>query len=180
MLVRAQESVLIVVDVQERLLPAVSGGAEAVERIRLLMQAAARLGIPMLLTEHYSKGLGATVEPVRELAPEGSVMEKSHFSALREPAIAERLATLNRRQLVVCGCETHVCVFQTAMELAGKGYRTHVVSDAAGSRHSEDKEAALARMRANGLEVSTSEMTVFEWLERGGTDAFRDVIQLIK
>lgn len=180
MLLQARESVLLIVDVQQRLLPAVKGGDRAVERIRLLMQAAAKLDVPILVTEHYSKGLGHSVERVLELAPEDSVIEKISFSALREPEFAQRLSRLERSRMVVCGCETHVCVLQTAMELAEKGYHTSVVADAVGSRRLEDKDAALARMRANGLDIPTSEMVVFEWLERGGTDAFRNVIPLIK
>ncbi len=180
MLLRARDSVLLIVDVQQRLFPAIHGGEQALERIRFLMQAAAKLDIPILVTEHYSKGLGHSVESVLELAPPESVIEKIYFSAPREPEFAERISRLERNQIVVCGCETHVCVLQSAMVLAEKGYHTSVVADAVGSRRAEDKHAALSRMQANGLEIPTSEMVVFEWLERGGTDAFRSVIPLIK
>lgn len=180
MLLRAGESILVVVDVQEKLLPALAEPEAAVSRVVTLMKAAKELEVPILVTEQYPRGLGSTVEEVRQLAPEDSVVEKVHFSAMREPAFAARLYGLHHRQAVVCGAETHVCVLQTAAELAQAGYATHLVVDACASRRESDKQAAVRRLARRGVEIVTTEMVVFEWLERAATDAFREVSKLIK
>jgi nicotinamidase-related amidase len=180
MLLRANDSILIVVDMQARLVPAVAQSEEVTGRVAFMLQVARRLDVPVILTEQYPAGLGGTVEAVRAQAPDSPIVEKTSFSAMREPDFARRLSALRRRQAVVCGAETHVCVLQTAAETATTGFDTFVVADACGSRRDSDKRAGLERLARHGIEAVTSEMVAFEWLHRAGTDAFRDVIKLIK
>lgn len=176
----AYHSGLLVVDMQARLVPALAEPEAVVARIGVLLQVAAGLGVPMLLTEQYPRGLGHTVNEVAARAPQAEILEKLYFSAAREPAFATRVKALDRDMLVVCGAETHVCVLQTCADLLRLGYRVCVVADACGSRRGEDKERALARLDRLGAQVVTSEMVVFEWLEKAGTDTFREVSRLIK
>jgi nicotinamidase-related amidase len=176
----AAESVLVVVDMQDRLLPAMAEPDAVAGRCATLMQAARRLDVPMLVSEQYPKGLGRTVAPLAALMPNDARVEKTHFSCMREPGFAERLGALGRRQVTLCGIETHVCVLQTALDLAGRGYQVSVVADAVGSRKQRDHDAGLRRMEHDDVSVMTTEMVVFEWLERAGTAAFKELSALIK
>jgi nicotinamidase-related amidase len=180
----ASASQLIVVDVQERLTPAVQDHARIAANVRLLLAAAGRLGVPVTVTEQYRKGLGGTIAPVREaLPPDACIFEKLAFSALAEPEIAAHVLTLSgsgRRTVLVCGAEAHVCVLQTAFGALEIGARVILVADATGSRMTISHVTALERARAAGIEVVTTEMVVFEWLARAGTDDFRALQPLLK
>ena len=182
MLLSAREGLLVVVDMQARLVPVLADPENLVGRVQFLLRAAAQLSVPVVASEQYPKGLGHTVPEVSDYLPEGAVVEKMTFSAMREPAFREAVETrgAGRKQAVVCGAETHVCVLQTAAELAAAGYATTLVADAVGSRRESDRTAGLERLRAMDCQVATSEMVVFEWLERAGTDAFRRLAPLIK
>ena len=180
MLIEAARSTLLVVDVQEKLLPAMAEPDAVVAGCRILMEAAARLGVPIVVSEQYPKGLGPTVPPLAGLAPPDSVLPKMHFSCASDPAIGTRLAGLGRDQIVIAGIESHVCVLQTAIGLGEKGLTPIVVADATSSRALANKAAALARLAANKVEVATSEMVVFEWLGQAGTPAFKDLSRLVR
>jgi nicotinamidase-related amidase len=179
MLIDARHSVLLIVDIQARLAPAVAGAEAVIARARILLEAAARLGVPVVASEQYPQGLGHT--DARLALPEGAaVFPKTAFSAAADPAIAAHLRGLGRRQVVLCGMETHVCVLQTALGLKGSGWEVAVAADAVGSRHPERKRLGLERLRANGVEVVDSEMVVFEWLGAAGTAEFRELSRLIR
>lgn len=180
MLLSAQRSVLVVVDVQERLLPAVRDQERIVRNTGLLLRAARELAVPVLVSEQYPKGLGPTVASLKELVPDGAMVEKITFSCTGEPAFLDRLDDIGRDQLVLCGTEAHVCVLQTALGLAAAGRSVFLVADATGSRDPRNAELALARMRMNGVQVVSTEMVVFEWMERAGTPAFKALSALIK
>ncbi len=180
MLLSAGRSALIVVDVQERLAPAMAASEAAIARCAVLMQAARRLAVPIVVSEQYPKGLGATVPALAALAPADATFAKLSFSCAGEPAIAARLTALGRDQFVLCGIETHVCVLQTAFGLAATGAHVAVVEDAVASRRPADKAAALRRLDRAGIAVVTSEMVVFEWLGRAGTPEFKDLSALIR
>jgi nicotinamidase-related amidase len=179
-LMDSSRSALLVVDVQERLAAAMADRAGTVRRVSILLRSAERLGVPLLASEQYPKGIGHLVTELAGLLERSAVVEKTHFSCLAEPGFAERFAALGRRQAVVCGMETHVCVLQTAVALQHAGYETFVVADACSSRTPSDKSAGLARMARAGVTVVTTEMVVFEWLHRAGSEAFRDLLGLIK
>jgi nicotinamidase-related amidase len=180
MLLDADKSVLCVIDVQERLAPATAEPDQVVERTALLMAAAARLDVPILISEQYPKGLGPTVETLSELAPAGAIHPKVHFSCTDDPGYRARLDGLGRGQAVLTGMEAHVCVLQTALGAQTAGYQVAVVADAVTSRDPGNKAAALQRLAANGIEIVTAEMVVFEWLKVAGSDAFRELSKLIK
>lgn len=180
MLIRHDESLLLVIDVQERLAPAIEGGGQVVQRAELLLRAAKRLGVPMLATEQYRKGLGLTLAVLCEQLPPERRIEKLAFSAWQEPAFAEALKGEGKRQILVAGMECHVCVLQTVLDLLDAGYEVFLIRDAVGSRKAIDREAGLARMERAGAVPVTAEMVVFEWLGRAGTPEFKDLIDLIK
>ena len=179
-LLKAEASALIIVDVQERLMPAIAGGEALVGRLEVLAQAAARLAVPVLATEHYPAGLGQTLASLEPFVPEADRFEKISFAALREPAFRARLEGLGRSQMVIAGSEAHVCVLQTALSLAEAGYQTFIVADATGSRDPADAQAALARLARAGVEAVTTEMVVFEWLARADRPEFKALLALIK
>ena len=180
MLIDPEKSLLLVVDVQQRLAPVVDGHQAIEARIDKLMRGAHRLRVPMLASEQYPEGLGPTLEPLAEQLHPGERHEKRAFSCADEPELMAAIAEPGRRQVVVCGMEAHVCVLQTAIRLAEDGFTVFVVADATGSRDPANKQAALARMAARGIEVVTSEMVLFEWLGRSDNEAFRDVLALIR
>ena len=180
MLLDADRSVLIVVDVQERLFPAMHEGSRFLRNTEILMQAAACLDVPMIVTEQYPQGIGRTIEPVAALAPPGSIVEKITFSATGSDAFQRRLAELGRDEPVICGIEAHVCVLQTALSLADGGSKSWMVSDATTSRRPESALAAHERASAAGIRLVTTEMVVFEWLRQAGTPMFRELLALIK
>jgi nicotinamidase-related amidase len=150
----------------------------------ILMQAAARLGVPILVSEQYPQGLGPTVAELRHLAPPESIHAKTAFSCADDPDLRLKLADFQRAQVIVCGIEAHVCVLQTALGLSAKdgsnGVAPVVVADATSSRTHANREAALARLRANNVPVVTTEMVLFEWLGRAGTPEFKELSRLIR
>jgi nicotinamidase-related amidase len=182
MRLRPDQSTLIVIDMQERLTPAMADPPAIVRGCTVLMRAARAMAVPVLVSEQYPRGLGRTLAELAAHAPEGATVEKLSFSRLDEPEFARRLATRagDRRQMVLCGVETHVCVTQTALQLREAGHEVAVVADATGSRRHADRDMAFERLRQAGAQVVTSEMVVFEWLGRAGTNLFKEMSALIK
>jgi nicotinamidase-related amidase len=174
MLMSAENSALLVVDVQERLLTHIDGWQTLLENIAWLVRAAEKIGVPIMVSEQYPKGLGATEAELAKLFPPGAVAEKLHFSCVAAGCLTG-LAGADRSQVIICGIESHVCVLQTALELREQGHDVFVVADAVGSRDPEHKALALARMRAHGIEIVAGEMVVFEWLRQAGTPLFREI-----
>lgn len=185
MLMKAVSSQVVVIDVQEKLLPAMMNPENVLSRIEILAAAARRLAVPALITEQYPRGLGKTCAPVLEaFGNEAALLEKLTFSAAQEDACAAHLAriahTQNRRQIVLCGIESHVCVLQSALDFVASGYEVFVVTDAVSSRAAASMEFAFRRMERAGASLVTTEMVVFEWLQRAGTDDFRTLSKLIR
>lgn len=170
-------SVLLVVDFQSRLMPAIADGEQAVANAKRLLGAAKLLDVPVIYTEQNPRGLGATVP---DIAPEppAKVVSKMTFDAWRAPDLQG--AAPPSAEFVVTGCEAHVCVLQTVLGLREAGRAVKVVRDAIGSRRPESKEAALARMERHGAEIVTTEMVAFEWLGSAEHPRFREVMTLIK
>lgn len=174
MLMRAATSCLLIVDLQEKLVPALHESAKLLKNVRWLIDAAKVIGVPIVASEHHPKGLGATVLVVREALPKNSIVAKEHFSCVAAGCL-EGTAIADRSQVVISGSESHVCVLQSAIDLKSAGKQVFVVGDAVSSRHPGDKELALARMREAGVIVVSREMVIFEWLGKGGTELFRQV-----
>ena len=175
MLLERETSQLLLIDMQERLIPAIDGGAQVVGNAARLLSAARILNVPVLVTEHMADRIGPTVAAL-DVEP-GEVFDKSSFSADRQTGFRD---LLQRRQVIVCGTEAHVCVMQTALDLHDSGFGVAVVEDCVGSQFANDRSAALRRMENTGLVLVTTEMVMFEWLARGDDPAFRDVLKLIK
>lgn len=173
MRLQASQSILLLIDIQERLFPAIDGREALLGHCQWLAELATRLSVPILLTEQYPKGLGHTLPALWEKCPNATAIEKLHFSAVAEGRLMS--ATGGRRQFVVGGTEAHVCVLQTVLDLLAPDHEVFVVAEAVGSRRAEDKVLALERMRQSGAVIVSREMVAFEWLERAGTDAFRSI-----
>jgi len=184
MLLARDKSQLLIVDVQEKLLGAISGKDRVVERCVRLVRAARMLNVPITLSEQYPQGLGPTVDPIRKaFANDGLVVDKVEFSCLKSEPLRERLHELRRQgrsQVVIGGIEAHVCVTQTAIDLEAQGFEAFVVADATGSRAKASRKLALERLLNAGVDIVDSEMVLFEWLERAGTPEFKELQALIK
>jgi len=184
MLIDVHSATLVVIDLQERLIPAIAGGDAVVERAAILIDAARTLDVPIIVTEQYPKGLGPTVPAIKQALPNNaSIIAKLSFSAGKNPDFIERWSAeraQGRHQVVLCGTETHVCVLQSALDLMARGAEVFLAIDAVGSRRDSDRTAALSRLSAQGVQCVTSEMVVFEWLEVAGTPQFKTISKLIK
>ena len=173
-------SALVLIDFQEKLFPHVHEYRRVLARVDLLLSAAKILQIPLLMTEQYPKGLGRTIEEIRKALPQIQPLEKMDFSCYAAPGFKERLSALKRDQVVLAGIETHICLAQTALELASSGEKVFVVADAASSRRPLDAKMALKRLDQSGLTVTTAEAVVFEWLRRAGTEEFKAIQPKLK
>ena len=167
-------SALLVIDIQSKLMPSIEGGAAVVANSRRLIDAASLLEIPTIFTEQNPRGLGPTAA---ELSPTG-IFEKMHFDVCREAGWAQKLP--DRPDLVVAGCEAHVCVLQSVLGLLDADRRVFLVRDALGSRRAESKETAIRRMEKHGAEVITTEMAIFEWLGAAEHPRFRQAMALVR
>jgi nicotinamidase-related amidase len=184
MLLTRDKSQLLIIDVQEKLIDAISGKDRVIDRCVRLVRAARTLGVPITISEQYPQGLGPTADSIRDaFANSGRVVDKVEFSCLKSNTLRERLHELRRQgrsQVVIGGIEAHVCVTQTAIDLEEQGFESFVVADAVGSRSKLSRKLALARLLKSGADVVDSEMVLFEWLERAGTREFKEIQALIK
>ena len=174
----SNDTALIVVDVQEKLMPLVPGGSRIVWNIGRLLDAAEILGVGCFGTEQYPKGLGATVDPLRSRLAE--MHEKLAFSAAACRSLVEQLEGREIIRVLLVGIETHVCVQQTALDLLAAGFRVYVAADAVGSRFAHDYEFASRRMETSGVVLTTTEAAMFEWCEVAGTPEFKKVSGLVR
>ncbi|HRD49373.1 MAG: hydrolase [Candidatus Competibacter sp.] len=175
MLMRAETSCLLVVDLQERLMPAIHQADPVIATGVWLIGIAQRLNVPVLASEQYPRGLGHTVAAIRERLPTDAFMEKTHFSCAAEQNCMRRIDLLGRDQIILIGAEAHVCVLQTALDLRAAGKEVYLVADGVSSRTPRDVELALARMRAEGVRIVSREMVAFEWLHQADTETFRAI-----
>jgi len=171
-----ERSVLLLVDLQSRLMPAIEDGAAVIANARRLIDAAELFRIPILFTEQNANGLGGTLPELHTKT--AAIAHKMTFDACRAPDFTEALG--DRTDIVVAGCEAHVCVLQTILGLLKAGRRIFAVRDAVGSRRSESKEAALRRMERNDAEIVTTEMVLFEWLRTADGQRLHNILTLVK
>ena len=180
MLIQRAASLLLVVDIQEKLAPAIHDSEQVTANSVRLLEGARLLGVPAFVSEQYVKGLGSSVAEIRAAAVDAQFFEKTHFSCAAEPGVVEMLRATGRQKILLTGTETHVCVLQTALGLLAAGFDVFLVADAASSRTPENRQAAIERLRAAGVHIVTTEMVLFEWLHRAATDDFRALLPLIK
>lgn len=170
-----EHSLLLVVDLQARLLPVVDGGEQAVEEAMWLGRLATELAVPVWLTEQYPQGLGHSDPRLLDALPHARCWQKSHFGALDEPALATALAATGRRQVVLCGSEAHICVLQTALGLLEAGYDVYWLVEATASRRREEARLAMQRAIQAGAVAVSADMVAYEWLGRCDDERFKRV-----
>lgn len=180
MVMKRKNCQLLVVDIQDRFMPAMSDVDNLVRNCKTLMKAADILKLPISITEQYPQGLGHTIPEIKNQALECDVFAKVHFSCSADDVILAHLGQHNRNQVVICGIEAHVCVLQTALGLKENGFDVFVVADAITSRKPDSVRQAIERLRDNGISLVNTEMAIFEWLEVAGSDEFRQVSKLIR
>ncbi len=172
------DTALLVVDVQEKLIGAITGGARVVWNVRRLVDGAKLLGLPVVATEQYPEGLGPTVPVLAERL--GPVPSKTSFSCGGCPGLFEGLRDRGVHKILICGIETHVCIAQTVMDLLADGWRVYVAADAVGSRFELDHRIALGRMDSCGATLTTTEAALFEWCAAARSPEFKQISRLAK
>jgi len=173
-------SVLIVIDVQGKLADAVQRSELLQENVRKLIEAAHILDIPILVTEQYPKGLGHTVPLLSKALADAPVIEKTSFSCCGALQFEHAMMELHKTDVILCGIEAHVCVYQTARDLLARGYNVHLVSDAVSSRTEENRHVGIHAMERRGAVLTSTEMLLFELLEESGTEMFKKISSLVK
>jgi nicotinamidase-related amidase len=177
---KASDTALVVVDMQERLLPAIHENERVVANTRLLLRAASALELPVVMTTQYQKGLGPTLGAVAELAPAEAPIDKLSFSCFGSSDFTKALAATGRRSLVLCGVEAHICVLQTGLDALAAGYQVHVATDATSSRAPENAALGQRRLELAGAVLSSTEMAIYELLGASGTPAFKALLPHFK
>jgi nicotinamidase-related amidase len=178
-----ERTALVVIDVQERLFPAMDADhrEEVMRNIKVLTATARRLNLGTLVTEQYPKGLGHTLQEVKDALPPGvQPVEKVAFSCQGVEAFRSRLTATGARQLLLAGIEAHVCVLMSALDLLAEGYAVHIVADAVTSRTQANWRLAMAQLRQAGAVVTTTETVLFQLLRQADTDDFRELARLIR
>ena len=176
-LVNPQDCMLIVIDVQKKLTAHIAETTKIVGKILKLIRLARLIEVPVLVTEQ--ENLGDTIDEIRLELTGNTPVRKLSFSCFGEESFSRRLATYDRRTLILTGIEAHICVAQTALG-APSGFRSVVVADAAASRSAFDKETAMARLKDNGITITSTDMLMYELLQTAGTDTFRAALPLLK
>ncbi len=177
MRVRRGECVLVVVDVQERLIDTIAEHESVIQNIKALIKAAVALQMPILATEQEK--LGDAVTELKSLLPEPSIRKLS-FSSCDSPEFMTKLNATGRRTVIICGIETHICVIQTVLDLLAGRHRILAVRDATSSHSPLDRDTALQRMQASGAEITSSEAIIYELAEKAGTEEFKKILDLVK
>ena len=178
----SSRAMVLVIDVQEKLTPLIRNHERVVSSVREVLDGTRPFNLPVLATEQYPRGIGPTVPAIREALRNchAEVIEKSTFSAWAEDSVHQAMLAIDRPQVVLVGIEAHVCVQQTALDLASRDFDVYVCADAIGSRGRIDYECALARMRQAGVWVTTVESVLFELCGRCDTPQFKSMIEVIK
>jgi nicotinamidase-related amidase len=178
----AEQCTLVVVDIQEKLLPPIFQKDQLVRNAQLLIRLADILKMPAIVTTQYSKGLGNTIPEIASLLPHTETLDKLAFSCFGSDAFCTSLRRMpgQRTTVLLCGMEAHICVAQTALAALREGYLVHVASDAVSSRTEWNRNVGLERMRSAGAVISSTEMIIYELLGSSGTPAFKDMLKYLK
>ncbi len=176
----AENTILVLIDYQERLFPAMHEKEKLLDNVLKLVKGANALSVPVLLTEQYPKGLGPTLPQIKELLPAAAPLEKTCFDSFAEDNFSAALKASGRKQVLLAGIEAHICVYQTAMSLARSGYQVQVISDCCSSRSPHNQQIALFKMGAAGVSPTTVETALFELLKVGRGDVFKQISGIVK
>jgi len=180
MRITKENTVGLVIDIQERLVPAMEDQELLIRNCQILIEGLKVLGVPMIATQQYSKGLGETIEPIKSIFDEFEPIEKRDFSCCDEPVVAGKLKELNAKQVIICGIESHVCVLQTAIDLKEAGYVPVVVMDCVSSRSLDNVDLAAERFRYEGILMTSYESILFELTRSAGVPEFKMISKLVK
>jgi nicotinamidase-related amidase len=180
MLVSKEETAAVVIDIQEKLVPHIHEHEQLLENCRILIAGLQALDIPILLTEQYSKGLGTTVSPIRTVLHQYKPLEKMSFSCCGSDEFVSAVEKLDKKYILICGMEAHVCVLQTCLDLSALGHHPILIEDCVSSRKPNDKRIAIERMRQWGITVSSYESILFELCKIAGTETFKIISRLVK
>lgn len=175
-----EDSMLLIVDFQRAMLKVMDSWEKIAQRVGQLTRAANILGIPILLTEQYKKGLGETIPEVLEGIESPLLFQKEHFSACLEKDFLSTVRSFQRSKIILVGMETHVCVLQTGLDLLKSGFQIHLPVDAVASRTTENRQIAIDLFREGGAVISSVEIVIFQWAYRANTDDFRTILPIVK
>jgi len=180
MRVLKEESIAVIIDIQERLFPLIFQHEWIEKNCKILIQGLKALEIPILVTQQYTKGLGNTIEPIRQAIGEHKVWEKTSFSCFDDSAFSHELTMNHHKFVIIAGIESHVCVLQTAIDLLSNGFTPVIVEDCVSSRTENSKKVAMERLREEGAIITTCESLLFELCRYSGTPVFKAISNLVK
>jgi nicotinamidase-related amidase len=175
-----KDSVLLIVDIQERLASKMGERQKVVTNCLHLIEAQKLLNLPVVVTEQYTKGLGPTISEIRESLHAYDPLEKITFSCCKEHAILKRMASTGRGQIIITGMETHICILQTSLDLLKEGYSVHLANDAVCSRTFDNYSTGIELMRDAGVVITCTETILFQLLEKAGSEEFKVISKRIK
>lgn len=175
-----EESIAVIIDIQEKLFPRMHDNEILLQNTRKLIEGLKILSVPMVVTQQYTRGLGMTIAPVINCIPGFEYVEKISFSCCDEPSFIEKIIHPERKNIIICGIESHVCVLQTCIDLIRKDLSPIVIEDCISSRNLNDKKIALQRMSSEGAVFSTCESILFELLRGADNKVFKDISGLLK
>ncbi len=175
-----EDSLLLIIDFQQALLKVIDSWEIIAHKVNQLTHTANILGVPILVTEQYKKGLGDTSPEVLQEINSPVVFQKKHFSACMENGFLSTIQSFQRSKIVVVGMETHVCVLQTCLDLISSGFQVHLVIDAVASRVRENRDIAIELLRQAGAVISSAEIVIFQWAYCANTDEFRKILPIVK
>ncbi len=180
MRILVEDALVLVIDVQEKLFPHIYGKDELEKNLKILIEGLKALKMPVVVTVQYKKGLGNTIDSIESLVLEYPHKEKTAFSCCDEPSIMEQVELSSKREVILAGVETHVCVLQTALDLLERGYKPVVVEDCVSSRSPENKRIAMKRLVQEGVRVTSYESLLFELCRYSGREGFKTISKLVK
>ena len=178
--IKRDKTVLVIIDVQEKLFPYVKDQIHLQKNISKLVETAKLLNLPIIITEHYPKGLGRTMPSIADLAKDALMIEKTSFGCCGDDGFNKAVKKTARKQIILCGIEAHICVAQTAIGLKNSGYDVYLSADAVSSRNAVDAETAIERMKGEGIIVSTAEALLYELMQDASDPLFKEFLQIVK
>jgi nicotinamidase-related amidase len=179
-MLKIENSLLILIDIQTKLWNVMSEKENLAENMQKLLKGFKVLGVPMIVTEQNPRGLGPTLTELKALIPDTRTIAKMCFSCREDAAFKKALEETNRRQVLLCGIESHICVYQTALDLLSAEFEVQIVADCVSSRVNNNKEIALSRMQAEGAKLTSYEMALYELLKSAESPKFKELLQVIK
>ncbi len=175
-----EDTMALIVDYQERLMPVIYEHDELEKKSCTLLKGLRTLGVPMVMTQQYTKGIGMTIPSITEAAGTSEYFDKITFSCYEDEAVRRKMEALGKKTVIVCGIEAHICVLQTCIDLKEAGYTPVLVTDGISSRKASDTEVALMRAQSEGILLTTTESILFELTRKAGSPVFKEISRLIK